>query len=142
MRSFVVPFFFIFRTVCDLLRDIDVFTVVPFLNSAGLAILAVADLRRGDFLSEKNCHKLVVSTSFWSWLLKVPSIRTSLKYPATFFWDCCCIVGMLTFHGSTKFWIWFFMFLKYVFFVFVLDAIFCGTNFFIFQDTVWLVMSS
>ena len=29
-----------------------------------------------------------------------------------------------------------------VFFVFVLDAIFCGTNFFIFQDTVWLVYSS
>ena len=28
------------------------------------------------------------------------------------------------------------------FFVFVLDAIFCGTNFFIFQDTVWLVKSS
>ena len=34
------------------------------------------------------------------------------------------------------------MFLKYVFFVFVLDAIFCGTNFFFFQDTVWLVKSS
>ena len=28
------------------------------------------------------------------------------------------------------------------FFVFVLDAIFCGTNFFIFQDTKWLVKSS
>ena len=31
------------------------------------------------------------------------------------------------------------MFLKYDFFVFVLDAIFCGTNSFIIQDTVWLV---
>ena len=49
---------------------------------------------------------------------------------------------MLTVHGSSEFWILVFMFLKYVFFVFVLDAIFCGTNFFIFQDTVWLVKSS
>ena len=41
---------------------------------------------------------------------------------------------------SWDFWILVFMFLKYVFFfVFVLDAIFCGTNFFIFQDSVWLV---
>ena len=46
---------------------------------------------------------------------------------------------MLMVHGSTKFLILFFMFLKYVFFfVFVLDANFCGTNFFTFQDTVWL----
>ena len=29
-----------------------------------------------------------------------------------------------------------------LFFVFVLDAIFCGTNFFIFQDIVWLVKLS
>ena len=50
---------------------------------------------------------------------------------------------MLTVHGSTKFLILFFMFLKYVFFFgFVLDAIFCGTTFFKFQDTVWLVKSS
>ena len=39
---------------------------------------------------------------------------------------------MLTVHGSTEFLILVFMFLKDVFFVFVLDAIFCGTNFFIF----------
>ena len=49
---------------------------------------------------------------------------------------------MLTVHGSTEFLSLVFMFLKDVFFVFVLDAIFCGTNFFIFQDTVWLVKSS
>ena len=48
----------------------------------------------------------------------------------------------MTVHGSTKFLILFLMFLKYVFFVFVLDAIFCGTNFFIFQDSVWLVKKS
>ena len=29
-----------------------------------------------------------------------------------------------------------------LFFVFILDAIFCGTNFFIFQDSVWLVKKS
>ena len=49
---------------------------------------------------------------------------------------------MLTVHGSTKFLILVFMFLKSVFFVFVLDAIFCGTNVFVFQDTVWLGKSS
>ena len=50
---------------------------------------------------------------------------------------------MLTVHGSTKFLILVFMFPKYFFFFgFVLDAIFCGTNFFNFQDTVWLVKSS
>ena len=44
--------------------------------------------------------------------------------------------------GSTKFLILVFMFLNYVFFVFIFDAIFCGTNFFIFEDSVWLVKSS
>ena len=48
-------------------------------------------------------------------------------------------MGMLTVHGSTKFLILVFMFLKDVFFVFVLVAIFCCTNFFLFQDSVWLV---
>ena len=51
-------------------------------------------------------------------------------------------MGLLTILGSTKSLILVFMFLKYVFFVFVLDAIFCGTNFFIFQDSVWLVKKS
>ena len=36
-------------------------------------------------LSERSCHKLVVFTSFWSWLLNVSSVLTSLKYTATFF---------------------------------------------------------
>ena len=45
-------------------------------------------------------------------------------------------------HGSTKFLILVFMFLKDVFFVFVLDAIFCGTMFFFFQETLWLVKKS
>ena len=51
-------------------------------------------------------------------------------------------MGLLTVHVSIKFLILVFMFLKDAFFVFVLDAIFCGTSFFIFQDTVWLVKSS
>ena len=81
MRLFVVQGFSFFRTVCGYLRNLDVFIVVPFINSTGLAIVAEADLRCGEFLSEKSCrHKLVVSTSFWYWLLNVSSVLTSLKF--------------------------------------------------------------
>ena len=63
------------------------FVVVPFINSTGSAIVAEAELRCGEFSSEKSCrHKLVVSTSFWSWLLKVSSVFTSLTNTATLFW--------------------------------------------------------
>ena len=63
------------------------FIVVPIINSAWLAIVAEEDSRCGDFLSEESCrHKLVVSTSFWSWLLNVSSVLRSLKYTATVFW--------------------------------------------------------
>ena len=63
------------------------FIVVQFISSTGLAIIAEADLRCGEFLSEKSCrHKLVVSTSFWYWLLNVSSVLTSLKYTATICW--------------------------------------------------------
>ena len=62
------------------------YIVVPFISSTGLAIIAEADLLCGNFLSEKSCHKLVVSTSFWSWLLNVSSLLTTLKYTAIFFW--------------------------------------------------------
>ena len=59
------------------------FIVVSFINSTGLAIVAEADLCCGDFLSEKSCrHKLLVSTSFWSWLSNASSVLTSLKYAA------------------------------------------------------------
>ena len=62
------------------------FIVAPFIDSTDLAIVAEADLRCGDFLSKKSCrHKLVVFTGFWSWLLNVFSVLTSLKYTATFF---------------------------------------------------------
>ena len=61
------------------------FIVVPFINSTRLAIVAEADLRCGDFLSEKSCrHKLVVSTSVWSRLLNVSSVLTTKSYSDTF----------------------------------------------------------
>ena len=72
--------------MCSYLRNLDVFIVVPFINSYGLAIVAEADLRCGEFSSEKSCrHKLVVSTSFWHWLLNVSSVLTSLKSQRHFF---------------------------------------------------------
>ena len=65
------------------------FIVAPFIDSTDLVIVAEADLRCGDFFTEKSCrHKLVVSTSFWSWLLNVSSVLTSLKYTATIFLGC------------------------------------------------------
>ena len=89
------------------------FIIIPFISSTGLAIVAEADLLCGNFLSEKRCrHNLVVSTSFWSWLLNVSSVLRSLKYTATFF-------GLLMHcrvHASTRFLFLVFMFLKYVFF--------------------------
>ena len=61
------------------------FIVVPLISSTRLAIVAEADLLYGNFLSEKNYHKLVVSISFWSWLLNASSVLTSLKYAALLF---------------------------------------------------------
>ena len=59
--------------------------VAPFIDSTVLAIVAQADLRCGDFLSEKSCrHKLVVFTGFWSLLLNVSSVLTFFKHTATF----------------------------------------------------------
>ena len=72
MQFYVVQAFPFFRTVCGYIRNLDIFIVVPFINSAGLAIVAEADLRCGEFLSEKSCRrKLVVSTSLWYWLLNI-----------------------------------------------------------------------
>ena len=56
MRSFVVQIFSFFRTSCGKLSHLGVFIVVPFISSFGLAIVAEANLRCGDFLSEKSCH--------------------------------------------------------------------------------------
>ena len=60
------------------------FTVVPFINSTGLAIVAEADLRCGEFLSEKNCrHKMFIldvtfcGTSFFSFQDSVRLVKES-----------------------------------------------------------------
>ena len=63
------------------------FIAVPFVTCSGLAIVEEADLLCGKFLSEKSCrHKMVVSTSFRSWLLNASSVLTSLKLAALLFW--------------------------------------------------------
>ena len=94
-------------------------------------------------LSERSCrHKLVVSTSFWSWLLNVSSVLISLKYTATLFWGVSALWVCWHFMGVLSFRFWSLCFWNMSFFVLILDAIFCGTNFFIFQDIVWLVKSS
>ena len=135
--------FFIFQDTVWLVKSSRCVHYCSIHQLYWLAIVAEADLRCDDFLSEKSCrHNLVVSTSVWSRLLNVSSVLTTKKYSHTFL-VCYCAVDLLTVLGSTKFLTLVFMFLKYVFFAFVLDAIFCGTSFFfIFQDTVWLFKSS
>ena len=119
------------------------FIVVPFINSTGLAIVAEADLRCGDFLSEESCrHKLVVSTSFWSWLLNVSSVLTSLKYAALLFWF---VNALWVWWPSCDFWAFVFGFYASEichFLCLSLMRCFVVQIFFIFQDTVWLVKLS
>ena len=86
----MVQLFLFIRTLCGQLRHLDVIIDIPFIRSTGLAIVAEADLLCGIFLSEKSCHKLVVSTSFWSWLLNVSSVLNCLKYTAIFFGSLVC----------------------------------------------------
>ena len=86
------------------------------------------------FLSEKSCrHKLVVSNSFWSWLLNVSSILTSLKYTATIFWVVNALWVCWRFMVVLSFWFCFLCFWNMSFFVFILDANFGGTNLFHFS---------
>ena len=96
--------FSFFRTLCGYLSHLDVFNFVSFISSTRLAIVAEADLLSSNFLSEKNSrHKLVVSVSFWSWLLNASSVLTSLKYAALLFWFvnalwvCLLFMGLLGF---------------------------------------------
>ena len=46
--------FFIFQDIMWLVKQLDVFIVVPFLNYTGLAIGTEADLRCGDFFPKKK----------------------------------------------------------------------------------------
>ena len=118
------------------------FIVIPFIGSTGLAIVAEADLLCGNFLTEESCHKLVVSTSFWSWLLNASSVLTSLKYTATFF-------GLLMRCGyagcSWEFWgLDFGVYFSEIclFLCSSLMQFFVVQFFFIFQDSVWLIKKS
>ena len=93
------------------------------------------------FLSEESCrHKLVVSTTFWSWLMNASSVLTSLKWAALICWLVNALWVCWLFMGFLDFGVYVSEIL--LFFVFVLDTIFCCTNFFIFQDSVWLVKKS
>ena len=121
------------------------FIVVPFLNSTGLAIVAAADLRSGDFFSEKSCHyKLVVSTSFWSWLLNVSSVLTIKKIHSdncfwfvkalwTFWWLMGVLCFLFYFYDSE---------ISHFLCLFLMRSFVVQVFFFIFQDIVWLVKSS
>ena len=97
-----------------------------------------------SFCPKKSCrHKLLVSTSFWYWHLNISSVLTSLKHTVTIFWVanemwvCYWLMVVL----SVSFWS--LCYWNMSLFVFILDAIFCGTIFFfIFQDSFWLVKKS
>ena len=65
MQFFVVQTFSFSRTLCGKLDHLAVFIVVPFINSTGSAIAAEANLRCGDFLSEKCCRHSTGSFSFF-----------------------------------------------------------------------------
>ena len=116
---------------------------VPFINYTRLAIVSEANLHCGDFFSEKMCHKLVISTSFWSWLLSVFSASTSLNTRRRFFLGCKCVVDLLKIHESTNFLILYFMFSETCLFLWSSSMrVFDQNFFFLVQDIVWLVKSS
>ena len=58
------------------------FIGVPFIISTGLAIVAEANLRRGDFLSEKFLFFFFLS--FWSGLRDIPRVFINLIDRAAF----------------------------------------------------------
>ena len=68
--------FFIFQDIVWLAKHRDEFLVVSFISSAVLAIVAEANLRCGDFLSEKSCRQSTGSFSFFL----VVTTRHSLSF--------------------------------------------------------------
>ena len=59
---------------------------------------------------------------------EISSVLTSLSYTATLFW-VLMRCGYAEGSSETNFLVLVFLFVNYVFFVFILDAIFCGTQF-------------
>ena len=53
MRSFVVQIFPFFRTRFGLLNHLDVYIVVQFISSTGIAVVVEGDLLYDSFLFEK-----------------------------------------------------------------------------------------
>ena len=139
MRSSVVQIFSFSRTVCGWLRNLDEFIVVPIINSTWLAIVAEADLRCADFLSEESCHKLVVYTSFWSWLLNASSVLTSLKCAALLFWFSNAFWVCWLFMGVLGFGFWCLCFWNMSFFLSSSLMRFFVVQIFSFSRTMWLV---
>ena len=88
-------FFPYFRTLCGWLSHLYVFIDVRFIRSPGLAIVAEANLRCGDFLSGKVVTVLAVF-SFWSWLTDIPWVFINFKDSAAFLgliMHCSLVIG-------------------------------------------------
>ena len=120
MRSFVVHFFSFFRIFCGYLSHLDVFIVVPFISSSGLAIVAEANLRCGDF-----CQTFVV---FINWKLELIMFFHLLMLPGSaFFRYQFFFCGIMSLYVSIS------------------DAVFFVTSFSIFDqclaDTIVLMCS-
>ena len=76
------------------------FIVVPFSSSTGLAIVAEASLRCGDFFPKKVVTVLAVFLSFWSWLPDIPCFHKFEKQSCFFgvdnaFFTGWCYLGVL-----------------------------------------------
>ena len=116
------------------------FIVVRLIKSPGLAIVAEANLRCGDFLSEKVVVTVLAVFSFWSWLPDIPWVFINLKTALPFLglimlcllvngtWECL-VLDFSFFCGIMSFY------------VSISDAVFLVTTFSIFDQSVWLILS-
>ena len=117
---------------------------IHLLNSNGVVVVALVSLRWSVFV----LIKLSQNVKFYYLLVLSTDGLFNLNIFEIYidaFLGCYCVVDMLRVHGIIKFLILVFTFLNMSFFlcfVFILDAIFCGTKFFIFQDIVWPVKST
>ena len=90
-------FFSYFRTLCGWLSHFDAFIIVPFIRYIAFVVVAEANLRCGDSLSEKVfVTVLAVFLSFWSWLPHIPWVFINLKDSAAFLgliMHCLFVIG-------------------------------------------------